>query len=434
VIVSSSVTVGIPDVVRGPGQSVHVPVSSIGLPLRLTSGGSVTTVRLTLHYNPALLTISAAAVTDSVPIGATVTLDTTTPGQVVISFSSPTPLAGGTIDLITLTASVPNSAPYAAKQVLDLRAVMVNGNPAHDDDGIHLVAYPGDVSGNAGYSALDATQALRRAVGLGTGFDAYPLADPVLIADIDGNGRINATDATRLLQHALGINQPAIPPLPANPPTIPQSGPDPFLNIPTHFTAAPGEVLTVPVNLDLSDGLEAADLVIAYDTSRLDVLSTSDVTRGTLTEDFDLFAVNLDREAGTIRVGLGRSAGAVDGRGSGSVLHLIFQVRADAPAGPAIINLRQGLEQTRTQLNEGGLDLIPDPSDEAGDVLDGQITVLRKARGGRQDLRWLWGQVAEALPGTIHLHIPLHARVPRHVVDLAFALLDSAGGRGRQNR
>ncbi|HXG12767.1 MAG TPA: hypothetical protein VNK04_23615, partial [Gemmataceae bacterium] len=98
------------------------------------------------------------------------------------------------------------------------------------------------------------------------------------------------------------------------------------------------------------------------------------------TADFDLFAVNLDRQAGTIRVGLGRSAGPITGRGSGSVLEITFRITRRAPAGRAVINLQHRLGVTTTQLNEGGLDLNPDPSDQAGDALDGVIRVLGRAR------------------------------------------------------
>ena len=94
-----------------------------------------------------------------------------------------------------------------------------------------------------------------------------------------------------------------------------------------------------------------------------------------MTGDFDLFLANRDDAAGTLRVGLGRSAGPITGRGSGSVIRITFRIKDGAPAGPAIINLRQSLEGTTTQLNEGGLDLNPDPSDQAGDGLDGLITV-----------------------------------------------------------
>jgi hypothetical protein len=109
------------------------------------------------------------------------------------------------------------------------------------------------------------------------------------------------------------------------------------------------------------------------------VRSATDVRRGSLTGDFDLFLANLHEAAGTLQVGLGRTAGPIASRGSGSVLEITFRIKDDAPDGPAIINLLEGLPPTATQLNEGGLVLNPAPSNAAGDALDGRVTVQSAA-------------------------------------------------------
>jgi hypothetical protein len=262
--------------------------------------------------------------------------------------------------------------------VLDIRDVVINGGAIRgvDDDGIQVVGYFGDASGGGLSSSGDAVRALRVAVGLDAGFDRYRLADPRLIADISGDGRVGAIDATQILREVVGIDQSAIPPLPASPPPIVPTGPDPLLSLPRTLQARRGGLVTVPVNLDVSDGLESADLALSYDTRRLELV---EVTRGDLTGDFDLLLTNVNRGAGTIRVGLGRTAGAIQGRGSGSVVLLKFRVRADAPAGRAVINLRRGLGTTTTQLNDGDLDLHPDPSNTWGDALDGIVTIRTPA-------------------------------------------------------
>jgi hypothetical protein len=376
---SAALVVSVPDFARGPGQRVDVPADRTGLPLHLSNGSNVIRVSLTLHYDPALLTLTGAAPGPGVPAGASVTLDTRTPGTAVLTLSGVV-LPPGPIDFVTLTAMVPDTAPYGAKQLLDLTDVQVNAGstPVRDDDGVQVIGYFGDTTGNGGYSALDATRALRVAVGLDAGFDAYPLADPVVLADITGNGVLSSADATRILQEALGIDQAAIPPLPPNPPVITPGGPDPLLRIPRRLRARPGGTVRVPVMLDQSDGLQSVDLAISYDPRQLELVPRGGVRRGRLTGDFDLFLANLDAGAGTLRVGMGRSAGPITGRGGGSVLWLTFRVRSDAPSGRAVINLRHDLGGTSTQLNEGGLDLNPDPSNEAGDALDGQITILRR--------------------------------------------------------
>jgi hypothetical protein len=372
---SSAVVVGVRDFMRGPGQFVNVPAGATGLPLHLSDGSGVTSVSLTLAYNPQYLTISAAAVGPNVPAGATATLDTSTPGQALISFTSPTPLPAGAIDFVTLTAQVPNAAgtAYTAKHLLDIGNVLVNNGSlaARDDDGLHLLGYLGDTSGNGSYSSLDAQRALRVAVGLDGGFSAFQLADPLLIADVTDNGVINAADATRILQAALGISQPFIPSLPGDIQITP-SGPDPLLHFPRHLRGRPGRTLVVPLLLNPAGGLEAADLAVSYEARQLELLQ---VRRGSLAQDFDLFAVSPDPQEGTIRVGMARSAGPIPGPQRGSVIDLIFRVRPDAPAGRTVVNLRHDLTGMITQLNEGGLDLNPDPSNEAGDRLDGSIRI-----------------------------------------------------------
>jgi hypothetical protein len=376
---SSAVVVSLPDFARGPGQAVNVPANGTGLPLRLSNGSDVTAVNLTVHFDPNLLSLTAASVGPGVPAGASVTLNTSTPGRAVISFSSPTALSAGAIDLVRLTAQVPNGAGllYTSKHVLAIRSLSVNGGAlaSQADDGLHAVGYFGDASGNAGNSATDAQRGSRVAQGLDGGFAAYQATDPRLLADINGDGILSAADASLVLQEAVGMDAVQIPPLPGTMPPITVIGPDPLVNIPTNLSGAQGTTVTAPVNIDLSDGLDSLELVLSYDTSRLEVLAAGDIQRGSITNDFDLFQVNLDNTAGTIRVALGRTAGPISGRGSGSLLTIGFRIKPAAPPGGTIINLRQDLAPTTTQLNEGGLVLNPAPSNTAGDALDGLITI-----------------------------------------------------------
>lgn len=375
-----AVVVSVPNFARGPGQTVNVPVAGTGLPLRLSDGSGVQSVGVTLEYNPAQLSITSVSVAPGLPAGATATLTPLGTGMVRITLLSPTaPLAAGPLDFVRLTATVPDTAPYGSKQVLDITDVLINGGDlaARDDDGLHLVIYPGDTTSSAGYSSADAVRAVRVAVGLDSGFASQRLVDPVIVADVTGDGRASSNDATRVLQRSVGLAVPSIPALPGVIPPIVTGGPDPVLSLPTHFRGRPGQTITLPVNLDVSDGLEALDLALSYDTSRLEVVADNGVRVGSLTSDFDLFLPNVDAAAGTIRIVMARTLGTITGRGSGSVVRITFRVRDDAPAGRAIVNLRQSVAGVTTQLNEGGLDLNPDPTDAAGDVLDGRITVVR---------------------------------------------------------
>jgi hypothetical protein len=209
----AGVVVSVRDLVRGPGQPAEVP-------LRLSVSAGITSVSLALRYDPALLTITGAALAPGLPTGATATLDTGTPGVALVTFHSPW-LPAGIEEFIRLKAAVPRDAGYALTHVLDLTDITINGAvPALDDDGLHVVAYFGDASGDGGYGAADAVRVLRVAVGLDSGFAAYPLADPVLIADVTGDGVLGLADAIRILLEALGIDQPQIPPLPPGPPVV----------------------------------------------------------------------------------------------------------------------------------------------------------------------------------------------------------------------
>ena len=135
------------------------------------------------------------------------------------------------------------------------------------------------------------------------------------------------------------------------------------------------------------------NLVIAYDTSRVDVASAADVVRGSLTQSFDSFVVNLDRAAGIIYISGYRglvSGGVVSGEWSGGSLALItFHIKDNAPAGAAVINLLENAGSARTALggtdgqgNDFLFDLEPRPSNAAGDALDGRIDVLSHVAAG----------------------------------------------------
>src|SRR5262249_46364797 len=140
-----------------------------------------------------------------------VTLDTSTPGLAQLSVTSTSGLSAspGAQTLLNLTASVPNTAPYASKEVLDITGLHVFDTsptpvelPSIDDDGIHVAAYFGDTNGSQTYNSPDATLAQRIIVGTNTGLAAYQLADPYLIADITSNGTVQGNDVT-LIQRAI---------------------------------------------------------------------------------------------------------------------------------------------------------------------------------------------------------------------------------------
>src|SRR5205807_1416394 len=114
----SAVVVGVPGFARGPdvARAINLPNNlPTGIPINLSGGSGVTAGKFTLQYNPALLVISAAAVNTSLA-GATLSLDpSSTPGNAIINFTSPTALSSAVVRLGGLTATVPDSAAASYK-------------------------------------------------------------------------------------------------------------------------------------------------------------------------------------------------------------------------------------------------------------------------------------------------------------------------------
>ena len=77
----SAVTLSLPSFVRGPGQTVNVPVTGTGIPIHLSDGTGVTSVDITITYDPTMLTITGASLGSSVPSGWTFTPNVATPGR-----------------------------------------------------------------------------------------------------------------------------------------------------------------------------------------------------------------------------------------------------------------------------------------------------------------------------------------------------------------
>jgi len=125
-------------------------------------------------------------------------------------------LTSGPVDVATIRATVPISAAYGATQVLDIGDVRVNDGAlaALDDDAVQVVAYLGDADGDRAYTQEDVTRIQRISLGGETGFGAWPLIDPVIVADANRNGQVTGADSTILLREIAGFDRPEIPPIP----------------------------------------------------------------------------------------------------------------------------------------------------------------------------------------------------------------------------
>jgi hypothetical protein len=170
------------------------------------STGAVTDVQLTLNYNPALLTVTGVTGAGFALLGSFAA------GQAVLEYSGPALPPGSQTSIGFIVASVPagttaNPTPYKAKDLLHLAGVSLNGGtiPVATSDGLHLVAFVGDADGNSACSNNDAVLITRALLNTDTGFAAYPLVDPVIIADTDGAGFIPADAAFQANEAGAGL-------------------------------------------------------------------------------------------------------------------------------------------------------------------------------------------------------------------------------------
>src|SRR4029079_7589796 len=111
---------------------------------------------------------------------------------------------------------VPATAPWGSTEVLTVADVEVDGFSSMKTAwaSLHVLALPGDVTGDQSYSGLDAALIARIGAKLDFGFDAFPLVDPVLLSDLNNDGVTSAVDADLVARRAVGLPQSIIPELP----------------------------------------------------------------------------------------------------------------------------------------------------------------------------------------------------------------------------
>ena len=199
----------LPDTADGPGQALSAPGKNQvggGYPIYLDdSTGTISDVQATLTYNPNLLTVTPTST-------ATLTVTVPSAGTAVLHYSGPALASGSETAIGFITATVPagtasSPMPYRASDLLHLSSVMLNHGalPVTTSDALHLVAYVGDADGNGAYSSGDAVLITRVALQADSGFTAYPLVDPTIVADTDGSGFIPADAALQVSEAGVGI-------------------------------------------------------------------------------------------------------------------------------------------------------------------------------------------------------------------------------------
>jgi hypothetical protein len=366
VLGTGSASVGLPDFMRGPGQPVDVPATRQGLPLTFDSPGGVKTLQLHVDYDPALFTITGATKGAGLPDGAIVRVvqETLITGMVRARFTiiTDTPIAAGRVTLLDLVASVPVTAGYGRREILDLGVDAINGDvqaPATARDALHVVGYFGDADGDAKLTTNDVQKVARVVSGFDTGFAAWQGVDPLLVADIDGNGRLTAIDTSWLLGKVRGQVRPEIPDVPAGV-TVIFAQPEALVSMPRTLAADVGETVTVPVLLDNATNLDRATLQLAWDATVLELVG---VRRGSITADFDTFVP--DVASGRLGLDATRAQKLIGGRGS--LVELDFRV-IRAPAVTTLVDLQV------VQLDGGAIRLTTAPQ-VGSDATDGSIAL-----------------------------------------------------------
>jgi len=401
---SNDDVVWVPATADGPGQALDAPGNNQvnnGYPVYLSdSTGSVTNVQVTLNYNPALLTVTGATGLNFTMLGSS------TPGHAVLQYSNGTALTKGPeIPLGYITASVPSGTtatpmPYKAKDLLTLTGLSVSGThgsvPVIGGNALHLVAYVADSDGNGVYTSNDAVLITRVSLQTDTGFAAYPLVDPVIVADTDGSGFLPADAALQANEAGIGFPTAnlAIPPIPFGVHFAPiANNVDPAVSIPTGLHVGASGTVTVPVNIDDahpagSSGLTEAHLALTYDPSLFSV-SAADVHLGSVLAAGSGWSVESTINPGTGQIAIALSSTTpITSTLGGSLVTIDFhQADQGEPAGVSrripestafalVASVNPSGQQTiMTELEDaqGTFTLTPAPTNDFDSRIDGVV-------------------------------------------------------------
>ena len=393
----------LPSFARGPGQTVALTDSlnnTTGIPINISNATNVTQVGFSLTYDPQLLTIagsgalslaSAATAAGLVIQGYIITSVDANHSILNVSISGGagfTPINGA--PLVTILASVPTTAPYLDKEVLNLNSVQVNGANATGVSSVSVVAYPGDVLGTGLPDATDASLVDQVASGSGTGFSKFKDLDPVIIGGVGSGLLLNANDASLIDEAASGATVSQIPSIPIGV-SLTFGGPDPYLYL-SAVQGAPGQTVTETLYLDVTNPngiqLTALDEAIGFDASALQISDVRGTSALAALGSYET-ASTVDNGSGVLLVGqafMGTGLPPVVPYGTDiPVLQFNVTLNADMGVGSesGLTLLQYGTVNSVTQYtavsdNEGALTWTPGmaPSNSGNAAIDGSVTVV----------------------------------------------------------
>lgn len=392
--------VSIHDFARGPGQHVDDDPAAPGLSriaVSVDNAAGVKSLDFQMPYNPALLTVNGASLVSGLPGTWIITVNTTTPGLLVVSASGTQPLSGTNRAIVLIDAEVPSTAPYESSEVLQLNGVKLNGNfiASKADFAVQKVAYLGDADGSGNYGAADGVFIQRVAVGLDTGFDAHDWTDPLIIGDItdvpNNPPSIDGFDASLVLQKALGQPVAQLPNVPGAPLTF-ASNIDPVLSIPSNIRPV-GNTVTVGVSINVDPAAAGKVYGITFDvtyvgsTLQFTPPANSNDMLGPYTPAASGWNVGTNAiTADDLRVGVFNFTNTAP-VGSGTIVNLPFQLLA-SPSYGSITITSVGINKNSDPHEDGLMWTTSDGSVAygfpRGDFdLNGQITIADVAAGMR---------------------------------------------------
>ncbi|MCE4555223.1 Ig-like domain-containing protein, partial [Roseateles cellulosilyticus] len=194
VAAASSPVIGVGNLVAAAGSSNQA------LSLQISQAAGARSVYFQLVYDPGALHVDAVNLAVGAPAGSVMTVDTSVAGRLGVQLTLGSALPDAALRaLVDLRTSVPAGVMAGSSRLLRLQDLLVDGQPARADLGVQLVAVAGDATGNGKVETSDVALIQRVAAKSDTGFAAFPLVDPLLVADLNRDGRITATDAAMAL-------------------------------------------------------------------------------------------------------------------------------------------------------------------------------------------------------------------------------------------
>ncbi|MBI4647079.1 MAG: hypothetical protein HY738_10940, partial [Bacteroidia bacterium] len=198
---SISTTITIPDTIQNMMQSVELPINTTVL----DTSDNIISYQFNFTYDNLKLQYISNSLTGTIADGGSVVVNSSTPGNLAISYMTTTPLNGeGAILNLQFNPLQMGTSKLIISDFLyntDTITDITNGS-------ITAIGLYGDIDTNQHVQAYDAALALQYSVGL----DPLPLSDPtpwenwrIIVGDVDGTDTITANDASLILQHSAGL-------------------------------------------------------------------------------------------------------------------------------------------------------------------------------------------------------------------------------------